>query len=179
MDLSEIQKLPVEGKLEWLQSPAGLIQLSDWLSDNASLRRVAKLLSIDSKTIYRWRRSYPAVAEIIASYLPATKDTAANLARPAAYRIIVGYNHSTLRQYPKHGCNIHSEYATPQELWDSDFITNYFKPFGVSKANYFADFLRKIDDSSLYHLSNYFSIAHCDVTRKGVLRVLKGGATNA
>jgi len=174
MDLSEIQKLLVEGKLEWLQSHAGLIQLSDWLSDNASLRRVAKLLIIDSKTIYRWRRSYPVIAEVIASYLPATKDTSANLARPAAYRIIVGYNHSTLRQYPQSGgCSIHSEYVTLKEVWESEFITNYFISFGVPKADYLSDFLRKVSHDSVYHLSNLFSIVYTDVSKLGVIRVLK------
>lgn len=182
MNLSTLQRLPTKDKLLWLRTTAGLTTLEEWLSLGNSLRYVAEMIGVDSRTLYRWRERYPEIAELIALYsqvrVTTTKCEPVNLARPTAYRILVGYDHNSLRQYTQRGCSIHSEYATAVAVWESDFIERYFKIFGVPKDDYLNSYLERIRQDSVYHLSNLFTIAYSDVSRMGVIRLLKGGVAN-
>ena len=62
MILSEIQKLPIDAKRDWVQSKEGLAQLQEWLSARLPLGSVAQMLQISNNTIYRWRYHYKTVA---------------------------------------------------------------------------------------------------------------------
>lgn len=170
MKLENLQNLSTADKLLLLQTTGGLTILEEAATSN-SLSSIAKMLKVSTDTLNRWRK-YPEIAAILGE--PKSRlEPKPDLSRPVAYRILVGYNHNTARQYPHRGCSVHSEYPTALAAWDSGFIANYFRPFNVSKDNYLSDFFQKLSYDGVYHLSNLFSIAYTDVTRTGVIRVIK------
>ena len=84
--------------------------------------------------------------------------------RDPAYRLIAGLDHSHHRRG-----TILAEYGTAKDLWSSSFIRNYFASFGKSEADYHADYLKKLNQNSIYQLSNLYSIAYCEVTKRGTI----------
>lgn len=111
------------------------------------------------------------------SKLPTTKEVV-NLAIPTAYRILVGYDHNTLRQYTQRGCSMHSEYATALVVWESDFIERYFKTFVFQRTITSIATWRRLGMTAFIISVISFSIAYTDVSRRGVIRLLKGGVAN-
>ena len=174
MVLSEIQRLPTNDKLTWIQSPDGLLQLEKWLSEEGlSLHKVAELLRVSPNTIYRWR-TYPVIAEVVAAYLPqkVKKVAPVDLSRGAAYRIIYAYeDHKTYIR----GC-IMDEYTTPEELWDSIFVQQYFGSFGLTEAVYRTQYLAEIK-TGLYKISNYYCLTYSTVSKKGCIKPIKPPTT--
>lgn len=164
MDLTNFHTLATNEKLAVLKTSAGLQWLEYLLLEGHSLRHIAHLLGIDPKTIYRWR-NYPDIAEVIAQ-VRASKMITANSAvcepRGAAYRIIIAYTATS--SYIKG--QIHSEYENPQDLWNSQYIRDYFKSWGITGDKYYKEYLDSLNAKSVYHLSNYTLIVFAKVTAK-------------
>ncbi len=163
MDLSKLQNLATEDKLLWLRCSVGLQQLEEWLSEN-SLRKIAHMMGIDPKTIYRWCK-YPDIAEVVAPYAPikSPKVDPIDLSRDATYRIICAYeDHKT---YLKGA--IYGEYHSPENLWNSKFIQGYFNTFGVWGSEYRTQYSEAINRKGTYFISNYICATYCKVSAKG------------
>ncbi len=164
MILTNFSTLSTAEKLAVLRSSAGLQQLNDWLSAGKSLRQIAYLLGIDHKTMYKWRK-LPDLAEMIAQVKTSKIVTANSVMcepREAAYRIIIAYTATS--SYIKG--HIHSEFETPEELWNSRYISDYFDSWGINGDTYYADYLDSLRTKSVYHLSNYVIISYCKVSAK-------------
>lgn len=169
MELSEIQRLPIDAKREWLLSVDGLTQLRIWHSQSISLSQIARLLQVDYKTLYRWRRYYPEITEILGKPKPKSelefKQLKPDLSRPPTYRIIAG-----LDQYYR-GVVL-CEYATVKELWNSNFVENYFASFGRSANDYLEDYLEEIARGGLFRFSNTYCATFCNFNKKGIVKPL-------
>lgn len=174
MDLSILQRLPTDDKLLWLRTTAGLTTLEEWLSSGNSLRNIAKMMmDVDPKTLYRWYKRYPDIAEVVSPYTPvrATKvEPAVDLSRGQAYRIIVGLDRSS--SIHRRGTILGCEYKTAEDVWQCPFIHNYFKSFGLNEADYLDSYLQEISHSGAYYLSNTFSIIYGTVNPRGLLKTL-------
>lgn len=97
MDLINLKTLSTNDKLAVIHTTAGLQWLGERLLDGKSLRQIAHLLSIDPKTIYKWR-NYTAIAEVIDKVRLSKVVTANSMIcepRGAAYRVILAYDNSS------------------------------------------------------------------------------------
>ena len=173
MDLNDVQILPVEEKLQWLKSTEGLLKLKELLSEGNSLPTVAKLMSINSKTIYRWRDCYIEISDVVAPYstakAKATKDEPVNLARGLDYRIIYAYDDCG-RHFK--GC-IMEEFDTLEKLWASIFVQQYFNSFGKSEHEYLSAYLNAMQIDGFFKLSNWYLLTYSYVTKKGLIKTHK------
>ena len=174
MDLTNLHTLSTAEKLAVVRTSAGLQWLEERLLEGKSLRHIAYLLAIDPKTIYRWRK-LPDLAEVIAQVKSSKIVTATSAVcepREAAYRIIIAYTATST--YIKGHIHSEYEYENPQELWDSQYIQDYFKSWGITGDDYYADYLDSLRTKSVYHLSNYTIISYCKVSAKArIIPVLK------
>ncbi len=164
MLISELQDQSTENKLKWLQSIDGLSQLREWLSVGLSLHKIAPMLQIQSSTLYKFCDRTPEIVAITGRKQVIKVD----LSRPPAYRIVTGYSY-----HSKHRGQIICEYETANELWQSDFICNYFWSFGKSCSNYFDIYLKEITSSGVCQLSNSYIAMFCEVNRRGIIKILK------
>lgn len=170
MDLTNFNTISTDEKLAVLKTSAGLQYLEYLLLEGHSLRHIAHLLGIDPKTIYRWRNTYADIAEVVAQYKPpktVTADPIVYQPRDAAYRIICDYDaHNTIRGY------IHSEFETPQDLWNGEYIRNYFNAWGITGDEYYPICLESLKNRRMYRLSNYTLIIYCKISAKGKITPL-------
>ena len=164
MDLSAIQDLSTPDKLKYLCTSDGLDQLQQWLSAGLSLHRIASMLQIQSSTLYKFCDRTPEIVAIT----DRTPFEKVDLTKPPMYRIVKGYSYLS-----KHRGQIAGEYKTAKELWQSAFISNYFRSFGRTELDYFDSYLVKINNSGFCQLSNIYCIAYCDVNRRGIIKILK------
>lgn len=164
MDLINLHTLSTAEKLAVVRTSAGLQWFEYLLLDGKSLRQVAHILCIYPKTMYNWSK-LPDLAEVIAK-VKSSKVVTANSKicepRDAAYRIIIAYTATS--SYIKG--HIHFEYANPQELWNSQYIRDYFKSWGITGDEYYTEYLNSLRNKSVYHLSNYTIISYCKVSAK-------------
>lgn len=109
------------------------------------------MVGITLETMYRWKAVYPEIAAEIAPY---TK---------AAYRIIYAYD---ARNTNIQGV-IHSKYETPEELWHSPYMRNYFKAWGITGDKYYPLFLDSLKNRGTYHLSNFTLITYSRISADG------------
>lgn len=118
------------------------------LADGHSLRQISEMIGVTSKTMSKWQAIYPEIAAEIAPYTQ------------ASYRIICAYDaHNTnIKGY------IHSAYKTPLELWNSDYIRNYFKSWGITGDKYYPQCLESLKNRGTYHLSNFTLIVYSRVS---------------
>jgi len=165
MDLTNLHTLSTAEKLAVVRTSAGLQWFEYLLLEGKSLRHIAHLLGIDPKNIYKWRK-LPDLAEVIAQVKSSKIVTATSVVcepRDAAYRIIIAYTATS--SYIKG--HIHSEYETPLELWNSRYIQDYFRSWGITGDTYYAEYLDSLRNKSVYHLSNYTMIVYGKVSAKG------------
>ncbi|MBC2457159.1 helix-turn-helix domain-containing protein [Clostridium beijerinckii] len=150
MDLTNLRPLSAADKLQLLKSTGGLTMLANSLAQGHSLRQIADIIGVTTKTMYRWQATYPEIFAEIAPY------------KQAAYRIICAYDaHNTIKGY------IHSAYRTPQDLWNSQYIRDYFGSWGINGDKYYPQCLESLKNRSTYHLSNYTLIAYSRVSADG------------
>lgn len=161
MNLSEIHSLSTIEKRQWLRSAEGLTQLRNWVSEGLTVYQVARMLQMSSTTLSGYRR-YDEIGAILGYPQPQLPD----LSRPPAYRIICGLDYHNRGQ-------ILSKHYTALELWQTPFIRNYFKSFGVSPACYYESYLVEIRRSGRYTLSNTFTVCYCKINRRGIVKILK------
>lgn len=169
MDLSDIQALSTPDKLQYLSTPDGIAQLKIWLS-SLFIIEVADMLQISNNTFYRFRKRNPEIIAITKKPVATKVD----LSRPPAYRLMVGYSY----HYHIQG-EVMSEYATPEALWQSDFICKYFKAFNESAMDYYEKYLTQINKDGIYQLSNTYCVVFCNITPSGKVKVLKPKLTEA
>ncbi|OPJ65505.1 hypothetical protein [Clostridium chromiireducens] len=148
MKLSNLKSLSALNKLQLLKTTGGLTMLANALAEGHSLCQIADIIGVTSKTMYKWQAICPEIADEIAPYMQ------------AAYRIICAYDaHNTnMKGY------IHSAYKTPLELWNSDYIRNYFKAWGITGDKYYPLCLKSLKNRGTYHLSNYTLITYSRVS---------------
>ena len=163
MILSDIQSLTPAQKLQWLKSPEGLAQLKSWLASGLSLKKIVGELHIHETTLYNWCESDPVLSEISGRPLGGPPD----LSRPPAYRLLVEYKLGQKRGY------IASEYETAEDVWQSYFINSYFSSYGWNKMDYYDDYLSRIRSTGIYCISRMYTIAYCEVDKKGLIHILK------
>lgn len=167
MFLSELQYLSTESKLKYLSSPEGIGTLKEWLSTGYSLHRIATILDIPKTALYKicdYNADITAVTGrplLVAGVKPIKVDHS----RPIAYRIVTGYSYSHKRG------DILGEYITANELWQSDFIRNYFNSFGRYESGYLDNYLTSVYRNGIYYLSNRYTIAYCEVNKRGILKI--------
>jgi len=166
MALTNLQNLSTADKLLVLRTTAGLQQLEEWLVSGLSLSKIARILGIQTDTMYRWCRKYP---DITATVVPYAHIVLEDLTRPPAYRIIYAYD-----AYGAHfkGC-VMEEYSTLDDVWASIFVQQYFNCFGKSEVDYYESYLAAMKNSGAFKLSNWYLIAWCTITKKGLIRPIK------
>jgi hypothetical protein len=122
------------------------------------------MLQIQNSTLYDFCDRTPEIVAITGR----TPTEKVDLTKPPAYRIITGYSF-----HSKHQGQIIGEYQTAEELWQSDFICNYFRSFGRSKMDYLDNYLKEITNNGLCQLSNNYVILFCHITERGVIKTIK------
>lgn len=163
MALTNLKTLSTNEKLAVLHTSAGGQQLEEWLAAGLSLSRIARILDIQTDTMCRWCRKYPDITAIVAPYSHIVLE---DMTRPPAYRIIYAYY--AYGAYFK-GC-IMEEYSTLEEVWSSIFVQQYFSSFGKSEVDYYESYLAAMKNSGAFKLSNWYLIAYCTVSKKGLIK---------
>jgi hypothetical protein len=162
MVLSEdFLSLPTPEKLILLKTPDGEAQLIEWLSSGYTICSLAATLGISEGALYKLCDRNPEITAVTGRPLIIKQD----LSRPAAYRIILGYN-------DKRG-TILAEYITAEVLWQDPLIHQYFSSFGIHHIDYYERYLTKINQSGLYQLSHLYSVIYCEVTKIGIIKPIK------
>lgn len=153
MDLTNLKHLSALNKLQIMRTTGGLTMLSNALSDGHSLRQIADIIGVTSKTMSKWQAVYPEIAAEIAPYTQ------------AAYRIVCAYtDHGT---YIKG--HIQSAYRTPSELWNCAYMRNYFGSWCITGDKYYPQCLESLKNRGTYHLSNFTLIVYSRVSADGKL----------
>ncbi|WP_238900046.1 helix-turn-helix domain-containing protein [Clostridium sp. YIM B02500] len=151
-----------------LRTTAGLQQLEEWLAEGNSLGKIARIIGIHTETMYRWRDKHTDIAVIVAPYAPIASETVADMSRPPACRIICAYDD---RKTSILG-TIYDEYETPEDLWNSEFMKEYFDFWGVDPSKYYPQYYEALKAKGVYHLSHYICIAYCEINAKGKIKPL-------
>jgi hypothetical protein len=165
MVLSELQALSTADKLHYLSSTDGLTQLQEYLTAGLSLFKIAQTLGIHDSTLYKYCDRDPAIVALTGRPLVTVQD----IRREPAYRLLYATSNYNFRCYHD---KIIEEYSTPEELWYSDFIINYFKSFNKNADDFYDDYLKRLSSAGLYRLSHLYNIAYCYVNRRGVIKIL-------
>lgn len=168
MDLEKLRKLTTADKLISLRTTAGLQQLEEWLKEGKSLSKIARIVGICAETLYRWSVKYPDIAEVIKPYAPIMATPIADMSRPVAYRIICAYEDIKTSILG----SIYDEYETPEELWNSQFMKEYFGLWKIDASDYYDEYKKSLSSRGVYRLSHYICIAHCKVTARGKIKPL-------
>lgn len=66
-----------------------------------------------------------------------------------------------------------SEYDSPESLWDSIFVQQYFGSFGLYKTfdtKYRAEYTTAMRQTGVYKLSNWYILAYCSINKKGLIK---------
>jgi len=169
MNLFDLRKLSKEDKIALLRTTGGLSMLQTALSEGNSLRKIADMLGVKPSILYRWENTYPDIKEAVTPYIRAKtpKTEPIDLSEPLAYRIIYAYGDLGLISI--RGC-IMSEYGSPEELWNSIFVQQYFGSFGLCTASitkYHEEYLVAMRTTGVYKLSNCYLLAYCSVGKQG------------
>lgn len=151
MNLASLKHLSASDKLQLIRTTGGLTMVANALAQGYSIRQIASIIGITLETMRRWHATYPEIAAEIAPYTQ------------AAYRIICSYD---ARNTNIRGA-VHSAYRTLPELWNSPYIRNYFKAWGITGDNYYPLCLKSLENRGTYHLSNFTLIAYSRVSTDG------------
>lgn len=151
MDLSNLVSISASDKLQLLKTTGGLTMLANALAQGHYIRQIAVMIGITLETMRRWQATY---AEINNEIIPYTQ---------AAYRIIYAYD---ARNTNIRGV-VHSKYGTLAKLWNSSYMRNYFKSWGINGDKYYPLCLESLKNRSTYRLSNYTLIAYAKVSADG------------
>ncbi|MDR3597085.1 hypothetical protein [Clostridium sp.] len=166
MALTNLKTLSTSEKLAVLHTSAGGQQLEEWLVSGLSLSKIARILDIQTDTMYRWCRKYPDITAIVAPYAHIVLE---DLTKPLAYRIIYAYD-----AYGAHfkGC-VMEEYSTLEEVWSSIFVQQYFNSFGKSEVDYYESYIAAMQSTGCFKLSHWYLIAYYTLNRKGLIKPQK------
>lgn len=167
MVLSKLQRLPVNEKRHWLETPEGKAQLRRWLSEGLSLIKIANLMQIHNTTLYGWCDRNPDLAEITGRTFvevgvnPVKED----LSQTLAYRLI---------SYISPEGKVLSEYATPEDAWNDWRIQLLLKTVNnYDREKYYQSYIKSIASKGRYPLSNAVHVVYCSLNQNGIIRYHK------
>lgn len=142
-----------------VRTPENLAKIEDLIAKGVPLRTIFEVhLNLPYIGRQEVQRRLPELAQALDLQKLHTKQP--------KYRLILGLEHT------KNLGVIALTASTPEELWQSSFIRNYFSFYKLDPDRYEADYLRALHYKGVHYLSHLYAIAHCKISYAGRVQIV-------